>query len=97
MAQISAYQPGQAFLAGTFEEYVEVYISVQGAATFFVGTDRQSLEQSGIFQSGLAFTQANTSPPFKLTWIGPLWILANAGGSVIEVTPTIRPGGKAIA
>lgn len=91
--QISGLQPGNAKLAGSFKNYVEIYLQVFGAATFFVGVDRGSLENpsgSGV-PGGLAFTQANTNPPYKLTWIGDLWIITNAPGSVIEITPTIPP------
>lgn len=95
MAQIAAWVPGQAQRVGDFAEYTEVYLQVSGAATFFVGSDRQTLETKAAIPAGLQFTQASTNPPFKLTWIGELWILANAAGSAIEVTPTIPSAASA--
>lgn len=97
MAQIAGWRAGVAQLVGQWDSFVEVYIQVTGAAVFYAAPDRQSLENTSAIQPGLALSQANTNPPFKLTWIGPLYIMANASGSVIEVTPTIKPGGNQIS
>ena len=97
MAQYSNWKFGQAQKIASFDQYTEVYLQVFGAATFFVGADRQSLEITAAIPSGLQFTQASTTPPFKLTWIGELWVIANAAGSTIEILPTIKSGGGALA
>lgn len=97
MSQYAAWVPGQAQKIAVFDEYTEVYLQVSGAAAFFVGSDRGTLETKAAIPAGLQFTQANTNPPYKLTWIGELWIMANAAGSAIEVSPTIRSGGSSIA
>lgn len=97
MAQYSNWKSGQAQKIASFDQYTEVYIQVFGAATFFVGSDRQSLETPAAIGGGLQLTQASTTPPFKLTWIGDLWVLANAPGSTIEILPTIKSGGNSLA
>lgn len=91
MAQYAGLKANQATRAGVFANFVEVYVQVSGAATYFVGRTRGELETNAAIPPGLAFNQANTNPPFKLTWIGELWVLPNADGSVIEITPTIPP------
>jgi hypothetical protein len=95
--QYGSWTPGAAVKIASFSEWVEVYLQVSGAAAFFVASDRQTLEQSAAVPQGLQFTQASTSPPYKLTWIGDLWVLANAPGSVIEIMQVIKPGGGAVA
>lgn len=97
MTQYANWKQGQAQKIASFDQYTEVYLQVFGAATFFVGTDRASLEQSAAITAGLQFTQASTTPPYKLTWIGDLWVIANAPGSTIEITPTIKSGGSSLA
>jgi len=97
MAQYSNWKQGEAQKIASFDQYTEVYIQCFGAATFFIGSDRQSLETPAAIGGGLQFTQASTTPPFKLTWIGDLWVLANAAGSTIEITPTIKSGGNSLA
>lgn len=97
MAQYANWTTGQAQKIASFDQYTEVYLQVFGAATFFVGPDRQSLETPAAISGGLQFTQASTTPPYKLTWIGDLWVMANAPGSAIEVTPTIKSGGNSLA
>ncbi len=97
MSQYAAWVPNQAQKVGVFNEYTEVYLQVSGAATFFVASDRGTLETKAAIPQGLQFTQASTNPPFKLTWIGELWVMANAAGSAIEITPTVKSGGASIA
>lgn len=97
MAQYSNWKQGQAQKIASFDQYTEVYLQVFGAATFFVAPDRQSLETPAAITAGLQFTQASTTPPYKLTWIGDLWVIPNAPGSTIEVTPTIKSGGNSLA
>jgi len=96
--QYASFVPGKAVKIGSFAQYVEVYLQVYGAAAFFVAGDRQTLETLAAIPQGLQFTQASTSPPYKLTWIGDLWVMANAAGSAIEIAVTLLPsGGGAIA
>lgn len=97
MSQYASWQPLQAQKIAVFDEYTEVYLQVFGAATFFVASDRGTLETKAAIPQGLQFTQASTTPPFKLTWIGELWVMTNAAGSAIEITPTIKSGGSALA
>ena len=92
MAQYAAWVPGQAQRIAVFADWTEVYLQVFGAATFFVSQDRQSLEQKAAIPQGLQFTQASTTPPYKLTIIGELWVMADAAGSAIEILQIIKSG-----
>lgn len=96
MAQIANWRAGQAQNPYTFETYTEVFIQVTGPASFFIDNNRQALEAGGAIQPGLQFNQGNSNPPIHFPWIGPLWVLASQPGSVIEITPTIKPGGSSL-
>lgn len=97
MAQYAAWVPGQAKKIAVFSEYTEVSFQVFGAASFFIGTDRGTLETKAAIPQGLQLNQASTQPPYHQAWLGELWVMANAEGSAIEIMPTIKSGGKSLA
>lgn len=94
--QIAGWQAGIAKRVASYGDYVEVYLQVFGGANFRAGVSRESIESSSLVAPGLLFTQANTAQPYKLTWIGELWIVADVAGSVIEVTTPLPVGSSAL-
>lgn len=95
--QISGWQAGDAKRVASYKNYVEVYVQVFGGANFRIGVSRESVESTSLVAPGLLFTQANTAAPYKLTWVGELWIVADVVGSVIEVTTPLPPDASTLA
>lgn len=77
---------------GFLENWGRVIITVIGAGTVFLATTKEALEMAGGGgqQQGAQFTQANTSPPKDVPWVGEIWALVPSGTSVDFQIPDKR-------
>lgn len=90
--------------AGFLENWGRVIITVIGAGTVFVATTKEALEMPGAAgqQQGAQFTQANTSPPKDVPWVGEMWFLIQGLGTSVDfqipdkrgIPPNIQRGDK---
>ena len=72
--------------AGFLENWGRVIITVIGAGTVFIATTKEALEMPGAGgqQQGAQFTQANTSPPKDVPWVGELWFFIVGLGTSVD-------------
>lgn len=78
---------------GFLENWGRIIITVIGAGTVFIATTKEALEMpgSGGQQQGAQFTQANTSPPKDIPWVGEIWVFIQGNGTSVDIQiPTKR-------
>lgn len=72
--------------ADFLENWGRVIITVIGAGTVFIATTKEALEMPGAGgqQQGSQFTQANTTPPKDIPWVGELWFFIQGNGTSVD-------------
>lgn len=68
------------------ERWGRVIISVNGPGTVFIAPTKETLEMTGPLgqQQGAPYTAANTTPPKDVPWVGELWAIASAAGTLVD-------------
>jgi hypothetical protein len=102
--QANAQNAGVVRQAGFLENWGRVIITVIGAGNVFIATTKEALEMPGAGgqQQGAQFSQANTSPPKDIPWVGEIWFLIVGNGTSVDfqipdkrgIPPNIQRGDR---
>lgn len=86
-SDVVALRQNDSVLHDTYETWTEVYVVVSGAGTVYVSGDGDKMKiPNQQVVAGIPFTQANTNPAYRLTWIGRLYIFTSDPAMVIIIT-----------